>query len=1020
MTPASMSNDRASLHDLLVALIRRERLLLVLRAGLQALAAGGVVLLVAVVLVALRVPHALALALWVLVALALPLLALLLPMLPGWRPSGDAVRQARLVEARRPGLRGRLVTLAERPFGPQRGESEGLLELAARRAHEQLGALVPADVHPGGPLRRPALVLALVALACGLTGFGPAGPLTALRVLLRGGALQVAAAGPLDAVTVDEAQLGDIVLRYRYPDYTALEPLEVPNSTGDVHAPPGTMVELRARTAQPWTGAELLVQRTATAAYEASTLRAPARIEGGRDLVASFELVAPGSWSFELEADQLTQRTREHLIVLDLDQAPELLLVGGEGLIEVAWDEPVPIAWTARDDYGLVHVEVVSDGEDARNHSLRKPLDPTRRLEGQQDFTPADLGLMPGTEARLHLQAWDNDAISGSKLGRSSAVRVRVLGPKGQNARRRRVVQQLRDALLVVLADHLEDPWPVSPERAALRAWGAGAARRMDPVEQLVEDAWQGYEPEGFEGTVIDGVRRSQAALVGFLNALGPSGSSLQRADLDTVSTLRDDLIQDLEQGVLTLDEVVRQIAMQALVSRVQDLDDAADRLQDLREAEPRQVLARLDRLDRQLALIEQAAAQLGDSSLAHFTHYRVRDVEHLAEAVRQAHGDGRHDQGRVYQDRLVHELHSFAEQFQQLRQRQQEVDDELAERIAALAEELRALLGGQSELLSSLLQAVQTSGDPSQALAGRWDALAAGAGELAEALDALSQAMMGHEGRPASEWRLAQQAAGEAQRLAGALEARDLGRALEAAAETEWALQRLDENVERHAAHAELLGRAMPGQAEVQRSLGSATGQASELRQDLEALLRQLASEPGLLRVGTAPLTGPQDALQQRTDAAEREARELMRQLPMEAPGLVEGVSRANREMAQAEQALPLGYAQEAEGAQRAAIQGLEEAIKALEDAQQDAQDMSDMSECEDCQGGGQSQKDKGGSDKKGGQARRTPRMEIPTPEEFRTPEAYRQALLEGMQGRVPPEYEALERRYYEDLVRQ
>jgi len=46
--------------------------------------------------------------------------------------------------------------------------------------------------------------------------------------------------------------------------------------------------------------------------------------------------------------------------------------------------------------------------------------------------------------------------------------------------------------------------------------------------------------------------------------------------------------------------------------------------------------------------------------------------------------------------------------------------------------------------------------------------------------------------------------------------------------------------------------------------------------------------------------------------------------------------------------------------------------------------------------------------------------RIEIPAPEDFQTPEAYRRALLEGMAGDVPEEYRALKRRYYEELVRQ
>ena len=45
---------------------------------------------------------------------------------------------------------------------------------------------------------------------------------------------------------------------------------------------------------------------------------------------------------------------------------------------------------------------------------------------------------------------------------------------------------------------------------------------------------------------------------------------------------------------------------------------------------------------------------------------------------------------------------------------------------------------------------------------------------------------------------------------------------------------------------------------------------------------------------------------------------------------------------------------------------------------------------------------------------------MDMPDPNDFPTPEEYRQALMEGMQGDVPPEYEQLKARYYEELVRQ
>ena len=45
---------------------------------------------------------------------------------------------------------------------------------------------------------------------------------------------------------------------------------------------------------------------------------------------------------------------------------------------------------------------------------------------------------------------------------------------------------------------------------------------------------------------------------------------------------------------------------------------------------------------------------------------------------------------------------------------------------------------------------------------------------------------------------------------------------------------------------------------------------------------------------------------------------------------------------------------------------------------------------------------------------------MELPEPERDVDIARYREQLMQGMEGEVPEEYEALKRRYYEELVRQ
>jgi hypothetical protein len=70
--------------------------------------------------------------------------------------------------------------------------------------------------------------------------------------------------------------------------------------------------------------------------------------------------------------------------------------------------------------------------------------------------------------------------------------------------------------------------------------------------------------------------------------------------------------------------------------------------------------------------------------------------------------------------------------------------------------------------------------------------------------------------------------------------------------------------------------------------------------------------------------------------------------------------------------------------------------------------------------QGGGAPQQPEGGQGEEDGTPSDRHAVEIPAPERFQTPEAYRRALLEGMEGDVPAEYGTLKRQYFEELVRQ
>ncbi|MEM6930709.1 MAG: hypothetical protein AAF602_27495, partial [Myxococcota bacterium] len=110
-------------------------------------------------------------------------------------------------------------------------------------------------------------------------------------------------------------------------------------------------------------------------------------------------------------------------------------------------------------------------------------------------------------------------------------------------------------------------------------------------------------------------------------------------------------------------------------------------------------------------------------------------------------------------------------------------------------------------------------------------------------------------------------------------------------------------------------------------------------------------------------------------------------------------------------------GELMQAEGSQGVASQRIRDAIESLQQARQQAQQQAGP-----LRPGGEAQEggDEDGSEDRGDGDLNRGDFEIPGREEFRTPEEYRRALLEGMQGDVPEEFRSMKKRYYEELVHQ
>ena len=1014
-----MPEDANRIHRFVRTLVVRQRVLLGLRvlARTAALLLGLIVVMVAAAVFdvdrgAAALVAALLLGVGVWIAAAMPLLF-------EWNAAGDALQQARRVEQLKPELRGRLITAVDqRPPGPDPQTdtadgpaASGLVGLVVTRAARVIDDVQPHDVHDAKVALR-WLTLASVAWLVGLPAMVAlsGGPSAVASFWLAGPVARAEVMGLDVAPTEETARVGDLLIRYTYPDYTGLEPKEVPNSTGDVQAPPGTLVEVTARTAS-------VVDAAGLVAYD-EALEATLD-DGGRSVAGRFSIrPEPGTYRLVLYDGSEPTSSRDFAVEPQEDLPPEVMLdVGKVTALEVAVDDEFELNWLARDDYGVNKVVIAVDGKDSST-VLMRPQRRRAEVQGRDWITPRKMGLAAGSRVRLSVAAWDNDTVSGSKRGQSMEVDLVVLGPRGLDARARERRDDLLKLMIPILARFLTEPWPAGATSGELASWGETVAGRYEPFVDAVEQYWSGMSGEGLDRDVARSVVDSGRDLVRFTQVSFEPGSVVAtRADsVEMTSDLRTQAIEALEEGILAFHRMRRNQALADLSQQAGELENMAKLVEELleRDADTQELLARLDQLERMMQRLAERAAMLEEGGLKEFLNTRENEAKSLMDEIREAIARGELDDARTLMERLSKLVGDMGRGIREELERRTSQGEQQAQQAEDLLDELRALEQEQRDLQQEVRNARQENGAMDDALSKLWDTLAARAREHRRSADEYVSGLQRH-GRPFFERERAAAGAESAEELEAAISARDArGAGLSVAQGYRYWM------IARQAAERERIrrgGLAGPGS----RELLALQGQLEEIERLLDQLEEAEQQVDPETMERARELQAQQQDLDNRLRQAREEARALEQQFPVRPRGMQEALEQAGQRMNEAADDLSDGQLMQAEGSQGVASQRLQEAIEAIERAQEQAQQQAQQLQ------GGASEQGEGESQGEGGpngegQARslQNRQLEIPGREEFQTPEAYRRALLEGMEGEVPEEYRAMKRRYYEELVHQ
>lgn len=214
---------------------------------------------------------------------------------------------------------------------------------------------------------------------------------------------------------VEHPRIEDIRFTIRPPDYTKEQ--EQQTREFDLYALKGSMVYLEGESSAPLSHAALLFD---------DTLLVPASVDSTH-FSGSFEVDTTRSFELRLKSTKgLGNLDRSKLRVFSfLDEYPRVELVKPGKDIDLPQELALDVVIAADDDYGISRVALVWE-QDGQHHTVPVTRNPKGGAGGYGvHWDLMGLPLFPGDTLTYHAIAYDNDRVSGPKMGRSKSYLVR-------------------------------------------------------------------------------------------------------------------------------------------------------------------------------------------------------------------------------------------------------------------------------------------------------------------------------------------------------------------------------------------------------------------------------------------------------------------------------------------------------------------------------------------------------------------------------------------------------------------
>lgn len=932
---------------------------------------------------------------------------------------GSVAEMARLVEARLPSLRGRTFLVLEKTDA-ERGE-HFLLQRAFQSVWTTLSGFPLQHFISSTALKRAGkqLLYTVVLIIIGQYAL-PIGPLQSLYSLKGKDGFQQQLAAKADIDPDAEVVIGDISITYIFPEYTKMVPVEIPNSNGHIQAPAGTTIQIRAKTLRAYQSASIQFNDERTE---------PVNLSFGRDIETTFVLSEEGQYRFLLfDGEKQLPSSRFEMEFHDDDPPIVVAELQNE---KVPANRPIKIKWNASDDFGLERVVVELEKDDETYQIiLKKPKQNTLELNATLNRVAKQLNLKGGDVVSVTIVAYDNQApvdqsvaieegAPYGKRGESAKMKLTIMTPEMSAAEMRALNRRLRDALIPVLAEYLVEPSLPSLSPTGMVKWGGIAKKRYAPLRELVDTEWGEQWPTYLSAELISEVLRDSGTMLRYVSTTYGEGrvGEPKEKDNEHFKEMHVVHVAQLERVIFIIDRMLRQVAFQEVSERSQKLSSIVERLlnKDFEELSAAEIFALLDPVNQTMRQLNEASEELSTSTLKDFIQNRSEEIESLKEEMKKAVEAENMELARSLMEQVSASVEQFSEGLQEQLERMKQEEEKLQEEMESLIEKLKEIEEKQEALTKELELARQQEPEDIQEMVAAWEKmlkLAERAEE--ESIEILNLAGDGSGFRSSSLQRY-DRLKMEQTGLREAIQAKYLDASINSAqlvmrrVETTQYINESETNRSRYGADK---------RPKSLSKISEKTSKIEQLDSQIIELLLKMQEDPVAETVEMQELAqqlSPEEAeLMQQMKEAEGKVQEMEQQIPTADGSAYQFAQEATKAMKIAEDNLAKGQAMQGEGYQEQAADRVRDTIEALEQAMQQLQQMQQQMQqmSGEGEGAGAGDGEDSGSD--------ITTADIPLEEDKMSPEEYRKALIEGMRGNVPQEFEALKKRYYEELVAQ